>query len=57
MRLGFDAGSDLNNVFDNTIMDAQNRALESVAGMANNSLNNLTNLPSRNIGRESIRRY
>ena len=31
-------------------MDAQNRALESVAVMANNSLNNLTNLPSRNIG-------
>jgi parallel beta-helix repeat protein len=46
----FDAGSDLNNVFDNTIMDAQAWALESAAVMANDSLNNLTNISSRNIG-------
>ena len=46
----FDAGSDQNDVFDNTILDATDWALESVAVMANNSLNNLTNLPSRNIG-------
>jgi hypothetical protein len=46
----FDAGSDMNNVFDNAILDAQNRALESVAVMADDTLNNLTNLPSRNVG-------
>ncbi len=46
----FDAGSDLNNIFDNTIMDALDWALESVAVMANDSLNNLTNIVSRNIG-------
>ena len=46
----FAAGSDLNNVFDNTIMDAQSWALESVEVMSNDTLNNLTNLPSRNIG-------
>jgi hypothetical protein len=45
----FDFGSDLNDVFDNVIMDAENWALESVEVMDNNSLNNLTNLPSRNI--------
>jgi hypothetical protein len=46
----FDLGSDLNNIFDNTVMDAQVWALESVAVMANDTLNNLTNLSSRNIG-------
>jgi len=45
----FAAGSDLNDVFDNVIMDAQHWALESVLPMANSSLNNLTNLESRNI--------
>ena len=44
-----DYGSDLNDIFDNVIMDAENWALESVAVMQNNSLNNLTNIPSRNI--------
>jgi parallel beta-helix repeat protein len=42
--------SDQNDVFDNVIMDAQPWALESFKLMPNNSLNNLTNLPSRNIG-------
>lgn len=46
----FDAGSDLNNALENTILDAQDWGLESVAVMANDTLNNLTNLPSRNIG-------
>ncbi|HVY93407.1 MAG TPA: right-handed parallel beta-helix repeat-containing protein [Bryobacteraceae bacterium] len=45
----FDAGSDLNDVFDNVIIDAQQWALESVDLMANSSLNNLTVIPSRNI--------
>ena len=43
-------GSDQNDLFDNVIMDAQHWALESVAPQNNSSLNNLTNLPSRNIG-------
>jgi parallel beta-helix repeat protein len=46
----FAAGSSLNDVFDNVILDAEKWALESVAPMPNSSLNNLTNLPSRNIG-------
>jgi parallel beta-helix repeat protein len=46
----FAAGSDLNDAFDNIIMDTTNWALESVEPQANSSLNNLTNLPSRNIG-------
>jgi len=46
----FGPGSEQNEVFDNTIMDAQVWALESVQVMANHTLNNLTNLPSRNIG-------
>lgn len=46
----FDAGSDLNDILDNTILDATHWALESVSVMANHPLNNLTNLPSRNIG-------
>jgi hypothetical protein len=46
----FGPGSDRNEVFDNTVMDATNWALESVSVMDNHTLNNLTNLPSRNIG-------
>jgi len=46
----FDPGSDTNNIFDNTIMDATNWALESAVQMNNITLNNLTNLPCRNIG-------
>ena len=46
----FAPGSDQNDVFDNVIMDAQKWALESVIPTPNSSLNNLTNLPSRNIG-------
>lgn len=45
----FDTGSDLNDVFDNVILDAQQWALESVEPMSNSSLNNLTVIPSRNI--------
>jgi hypothetical protein len=48
--ISFAAGSDLNDVFDNVIMDVQHWALESVPPMANSSLNNLTNIQSRNIG-------
>ena len=44
------AGSDQNTIVYNTIFDATNWALESVARMQNQSLNNLTTLPSRNIG-------
>jgi len=46
----FANGSDENDVFDNTVMDATHWALESVRPMANRTLNNLTNMPSRNIG-------
>jgi hypothetical protein len=46
----FAAGSDLNDVLDNVIMDAQHWALESVLPMTNSSLNNLTNIKSRDIG-------
>jgi parallel beta-helix repeat protein len=45
----FAPGSDLNDVFDNTIMDATRWALESTQVMANSSLNNLTNIESVNI--------
>lgn len=45
----FAPGSDKNDVFDNVIMDAQKWALESVSQMPNSTLNNLTNLPSRNV--------
>ena len=45
----FDYGSTLNNVLDNVILDAENWALESAAVMQNTSLDNLTNLPSRNM--------
>ena len=46
----FGDGSDQNNVFDNVIMDATCWALESVRLLENTAMNNLTNLPSRNIG-------
>ena len=46
----FGAGSDFNDAFDNVIMDAQKWGLESVDPLPNSSLNNLTNLPNRNIG-------
>jgi hypothetical protein len=46
----FADGSDTNDAFDNVIMDAEKFALESVAPMPNSSLNNLTNMASRNIG-------
>ncbi len=46
----FDPGSDSNNVLYNSILDATAWALESSQQMQNTSLNNLTNLPSRNIG-------
>ena len=42
-------GSDLNDLFDNTIMDANHWALESVEAMNNATLNNLTNIESVNI--------
>jgi len=45
----FDAGSDLNDAFDNVILDAQQWALESAEPMSNSSLNNLTVIPRRNI--------
>lgn len=45
----FALGSDLNDVFDNTIFGASNWALESAARQNNSTLNNLTNLPSRNV--------
>jgi parallel beta-helix repeat protein len=46
----FDPGSDNNNVLYNVILDATSWALESATQMMNDSVNNLTNLPSRNIG-------
>lgn len=46
----FDAGSDQNDIIANTIMDALQWGLESVEVMNNNTLNNLTTLPSRNVG-------
>lgn len=46
----FDLGSDQNEVFDNVILDASHWGLESIQPSANVTLNNLTNLPSRNIG-------
>lgn len=46
----FDPGSDNNNVIYNSIMDAGAWALESAMPMNNTSVDNLTTLPSRNIG-------
>lgn len=45
-----DLGSDQNDVIGNAIEDATDWALESAQQMSNDSLNNLTHLPSRNIG-------
>jgi hypothetical protein len=46
----FDDGSNTNNVLNNVVLDALFWALESAEQMANTSLNNFTNLLSRNIG-------
>lgn len=46
----FDPGSDSNSVLYNAILDATAWALESSQQMNNSSVNNLTNLSSRNIG-------
>ncbi len=46
----FDSGSDQNDAIGNVIEDATDWALESAQQMSNNSLDNLTHLPSRNIG-------
>src|SRR5581483_1831321 len=46
----FDSNCDQNDVIGNTIEDATDWALESAQQMSNNSLDNLTHLPSRNIG-------
>jgi hypothetical protein len=43
------AGSDENDAFDNTISGATSWALEQPAAQHNRTLNNLTNLASRNI--------
>ena len=43
------AGSDGNKIFDNSVFGATNWALESAQRQANETLNNLSNLPSRNI--------
>lgn len=42
-------GSTENDIFDNTVFGATNWAMEQVIAQPNASLNNLTNLPSRNI--------
>jgi hypothetical protein len=46
----FDFACDQNDAIGNVIEDATDWALESAQQMSNNSLNNLTHLPSRNIG-------
>ncbi len=45
-----DPGSDQNVIQENTIEGATNWAIESAQQMTNQSVNNLTHLPSRNIG-------
>ena len=45
----FGLGSTENDVFDNSLFGATNWAMEQVRTQPNSSLNNLTNLPSRNI--------
>ena len=45
----FGPGSTENDVFDNTVFGATKWALEQVQAQPNPSLNNLTNLPSRNM--------
>ena len=44
----FAPGSDLNDLFDNAIFGATNWAIESARKQANSTVNNLTNLHSRN---------
>jgi len=46
----FGPGSTDNDAFDNSIFGATHWAIEQVAPQSNAVLNNLTNLPSRNIG-------
>jgi len=46
----FAKGSDRNDLFDNSIFGATNWAIESAVRQDNATLNNLTNLPSRNAG-------
>jgi parallel beta-helix repeat protein len=46
----FADGSDRNNIFDNSVFGASNWAMESVRVQLDITLNNLTNLRSRNIG-------
>ena len=46
----FGFGSTDNDVFDNTVFGATTWAMEQVRVQPNSTLNNLTNLPSRNIG-------
>ncbi len=46
----FADGSNINDLFDNTILGAESWAIESASRQDNVTLNNLTNLPSRNIG-------
>lgn len=43
-------GSTANDVFDNSIFGATNWSMEQVVPQPNSSVNNLTNIPSRNIG-------
>jgi hypothetical protein len=45
----YGAGSDENDAFDNAIFGATHWALEQARPQANRTLNNLTNLMSRNI--------
>ncbi|MBW3559542.1 MAG: right-handed parallel beta-helix repeat-containing protein [Proteobacteria bacterium] len=45
----FGPGSDANDVFDNAIFGAKSWAMESVSRQSNSTVNNLTNMPSRNI--------
>ena len=45
----FADGSETNDVFDNEIFGATDWAMESVRTQRNNTLNNFSNLPSRNI--------
>jgi hypothetical protein len=42
--------TDTNNEVDHVVLEAMSSALESAGQMMNTSVNNFTNLPSRNIG-------
>jgi len=52
-----EGGSDQNDIFDNIIREATDYALESSSRMANNSHNNLTNLPSLNVSSGCCSRF